>query len=72
MLDAGLIAIGAALAVGLCGIGAGIAEATIGQVAVKVMQENDKMFGKMLLMTVIPESIAIFGLVVSLILLFIF
>jgi len=72
MIDAGLIAIGAALAVGLCGIGAGIGEATIGQVAVKVMQENDKMFGKMLLMTVIPESIAIFGLVIALVLLFIF
>jgi V/A-type H+-transporting ATPase subunit K len=72
MTDVGLIAIGAALAVGLCGIGAGIAEATIGQVAVKVMQENDKMFGKMLLMTVIPESIAIFGLVIALVLLFIF
>jgi len=72
MIDQGMIAIAAGLAVGLCGIGAGMAEATIGQVAVRVMKENDKLFGKMLLMTVIPESIAIFGLVVSIILLFMF
>lgn len=72
MIDAGLIAIGAALAVGLTGIGAGIAEATLGSVAVKVMKEKPELFGKMLLITVIPESIAIFGLVVALILLFIF
>jgi V/A-type H+-transporting ATPase subunit K len=72
MIDAGLIAIGASIAVGLTGIGAGIAEATIGSVAVKVMKEKPELFGKMLLMTVIPESIAIFGLVISLIILFVF
>jgi len=70
--DAGLIAIGAGIAVGLTGIGAGLAEATIGAVAVRAMKEDSKFLGKGLLMTVIPESIAIFGLVVALILLFVF
>ncbi|MFA4870894.1 MAG: F0F1 ATP synthase subunit C [Pedobacter sp.] len=68
----GLVAIGAGLAVGLAGIGAGKAEAVIGSSAVKVMAEQERFFGKGLLMTVIPESIAIFGLVVAVVLLFIF
>ncbi len=70
--DAGMIAIGAGIAVGLAGIGAGMGEQAIGAAAVGAMAEDEKFFGKGLLMTVIPESIAIFGLVVALILLFVF
>ncbi len=70
--QAGLIAIGAGIAVGLSGIGAGMGEQAIGAAAVGAMAEDEKFFGKGLLMTVIPESIAIFGLVVALILLFVF
>jgi len=70
--QAGMMAIGAGIAVGITGIGAGIAEATIGKSAVKSMSKDEKFFGKGLLMTVIPESIAIFGLVVALIILFVF
>ena len=72
VVDAGLIAIGAGIAVGLAGIGAGMGEQAIGAAAVGAMAEDEKFFGKGLLMTVIPESIAIFGLVVALILLFVF
>ncbi len=72
VLDAGMIAIGAGIAVGLAGIGAGMGEQAIGAAAVGAMAEDEKFFGKGLLMTVIPESIAIFGLVVALILLFVF
>ena len=68
----GLVAVGAGLAVGLAGIGAGLGEQAIGAAAVGAMAEDEKFFGKGLLMTVIPESIVIFGLVVSLILLFVF
>ncbi|MDK2781639.1 MAG: V/A-type H+/Na+-transporting ATPase subunit [Archaeoglobi archaeon] len=67
----GMIALGAGLAVGLAGIGAGMGEQAIGAAAVGAMAEDPGFFGKGLLMTVIPESIAIFGLVVSLILLFV-
>ncbi|KCZ71345.1 ATP synthase subunit C [Candidatus Methanoperedens nitroreducens] len=70
--QAGMVAVGAGLAVGLAGIGAGLGEQAIGAAAVGAMAEDEKFFGKGLLMTVIPESIVIFGLVVSLILLFVF
>ncbi len=70
--QAGMVAIGAGLAVGLAGIGAGLGEQAIGAAAVGAMAEDEKFFGKGLLMTVIPESIVIFGLVVALILLFVF
>jgi V/A-type H+/Na+-transporting ATPase subunit K len=67
MMDpAGLKAIGAALAVGLTGIGAGLAEKDIGSAAVGAMAENESLFGKGLILTVIPETIVIFGLVVAL------
>jgi V/A-type H+-transporting ATPase subunit K len=67
---AGLIAVGAGIAVGLAGLGAGIGEQGIGAAAVGAMAEDPKFFGKGLLMTVIPETIVIFGLVVALLLLF--
>jgi V/A-type H+/Na+-transporting ATPase subunit K len=72
MSEIGLIAIGAGISIGLTGIAAGIAEGAIGATAVSAMSRDPKFFGRGLLMTVIPESIAIFGLVVSLILLFVF
>ena len=70
-MGAGLIAIGAGIAVGLTGIGAGMGEQAIGSAAIGVMAEDEGFFGRGLVMTVIPESIVIFGLVVALILLFV-
>ncbi len=67
----GLKALGAGLAVGLTGIGAGVAEMAIGTAAVGATAENKDVFGLVLLLTVIPETIVIFGLVVSLLLLFV-
>ncbi|MDD1659132.1 MAG: ATPase [Methanomicrobiales archaeon] len=66
----GLKAIGAGLAVGLTGLGTGVAEMAIGSAAVGAVAENKEMFGLALLLTVIPETIVIFGLVVALLLLF--
>ena len=66
----GLKLIGAGLAVGLSGIGAGIGEASIGAAAVGAMAEDPKMFGKGLLMTVIPETIVIFGLLIAFLIMF--
>jgi V/A-type H+/Na+-transporting ATPase subunit K len=71
MADEGMIAIGAAIAVGLTGLGSAWAEATIGSAAVGAMAENEKLFGKGLILTVIPETIVIFGLVVAVLLLFV-
>ncbi|AKG91772.1 ATP synthase subunit C [Geoglobus ahangari] len=69
MVD-GFVAIGAGLAVGLAGIGAGLGEQGIGAAAVGAMAEDPSFFGRGLLMTVIPETIVIFGLVVSFLLMF--
>lgn len=68
----GLIAIAAAIAVGLCGYAASVAESAIGSAAVGAMAEDEKTFSKGLVMVVIPETIAVFGLVVALILMFIY
>ena len=65
MADAGLIAIGASLAFGLSAIATTIAEKQIGAAAVGAMAEKEELFGKGLILTVIPETIVIFGLVVA-------
>jgi len=67
---AGMKAIGAALAVGLTGLGSAIGEMTIGPAAVGAIAEDKDMFAMGLLFTVLPETIVIFGLVVSLLILF--
>ncbi|MBW2975960.1 ATPase [Candidatus Woesearchaeota archaeon] len=68
-MSVGLIAIGSGLAVGLTAIGAGIAEKEIGAAAVGAIAEKEEMFGKGLILTVIPESLVIFGLVVAILVL---
>lgn len=67
-MDAGLIAIGAGLAVGLAGIGTGMSQRDIGAAAVGAMIEDESLFGKGLILTVIPETIVIFGLVLGILL----
>ncbi|MDI6867032.1 ATPase [Methanoculleus sp.] len=66
----GMKAFSAALAVGLTGLASAIAEMTIGSAAVGATAENRDVFGLVLLLTVIPETIVIFGLVVALLLMF--
>jgi len=56
--------------VGITGIASGIAEMAIGSAAVGATAENKDVFGLVLLLTVIPETIVIFGLVVALLLIF--
>ena len=66
---AGLIAMGAGIAVGLSAIGAGSAEKEIGAAAIGAMAEKEELFGKGLILTVIPETIVIFGLVIAILIL---
>lgn len=65
MAEAGLIAVGAGLAIGLSALAAGWAESTIGAAAVGAMAEKENLFGKALILTVIPETLVIFGLVIA-------
>lgn len=64
--ETGLIAVGAGLAIGLTAIAAGLAEKDIGAAAVGAMAEKEDLFGKGLILTVIPETLVIFGLVIAL------
>lgn len=63
----GMAAVGAGVAIGLASLGTAWAQANIGAAAVGAMAEDESLFGKGLIMTVIPETMVIFGLVVSLI-----
>jgi len=55
---------GAALAVGLAALGSGYAERGIGAAAVGAVAEDDDMFVRGLIFTVLPETLVIFALLV--------
>ena len=64
----GLKYVGAALAVGLSGIGGGIAVASSASAALGAISENDKAFGKALIFVGLAEGVALYGLIVALLL----
>lgn len=64
-LGTGLIAIGAGISIGLSAIASAMAEKSIGTAAVGAMAEKEELFGKGLILTVIPETLVIFGLVIA-------
>ncbi len=66
-VGAGLVAIGSGVAVGLTGLGAGLAQRDIGAAAVGAITEDVSLFGKGMVYMVLPETIVIFGLVVAII-----
>lgn len=67
-INTGLIAIGAGIAFGMSAIASAMAEKSIGAAAIGAMAEKEELFGKGLILTVIPETIVIFGLVVAIML----
>ena len=60
----------AALAVGLSGIGGGIAVSSAAAAALGAMSENDSIFGKALIFVGLAEGVALYGLLVALLMLF--
>ena len=60
-----IVAIGAALAVGLTGLAAGWAEKEIGAATVGAMAEKEGIFGKGIVLMVLPETIVLFGFVIA-------
>ena len=68
-ISTGLIALASGIAIGVSAIAAAIAEKGIGVAAVGAMAEKEELFGKGLVLTVIPETIVIFGLVVAILIL---
>ena len=66
-LSIGLVA--AALATGLAGIGGGMAVGSAAPAAIAANSENEKTFGKSLIFVALGESIALYGLVISIMIL---
>jgi V/A-type H+-transporting ATPase subunit K len=64
-IGAGLIAIGAALAIGISAIATAMAMGTIGSAGVGALVERPQAFGQILIYLVIPETIIIFGFVIA-------
>lgn len=64
-LSIGLIALASGLAIGASAFAAAWAEKEIGVAAIGAMAEKEELFGKGLILTVIPETIVIFGLVIA-------
>ena len=65
----GLVAIAAALTVLGTGIATAWAEKVIGSASVGAIAEKPELFGRVLPLVVIPETIVVFGLVIAFLLL---
>ena len=61
----GLKYIGAAVSTGLSGIGGGIAVSSAASAAIGAMSENESIMGKTLIFVALAEGIALYGLVIS-------
>ena len=61
--------VAAALATGLSSLGAGIAVASVGSAAIGALAEKPELLGRTLIMIGLAEGIAIYGLIVSILIL---
>ena len=59
----------AALATGLSSLGAGFAVASVGSAAIGALTEKPELLGRVLIMVGLAEGIAIYGLIVSILIL---
>jgi len=66
--DKGLIALGAAIAVGLTGLGAGMVIASSGTAAISAATEKPETFFKSFLVVALGEALAIYGLIIGILL----
>jgi V/A-type H+-transporting ATPase subunit K len=66
----GLVAIAAALAVGLCALATSIAQSRIGAAGCGTLAEKPELTGTVILLVAIPETMVILGFVVAVVLLF--
>jgi V/A-type H+-transporting ATPase subunit K len=69
-LAIGLIALGAALAVGICAVGTGIAQSRIGAAGAGTIAEKPETVGSIILLVAIPETMVILGFVIAIVMLF--
>jgi V/A-type H+-transporting ATPase subunit K len=69
-ITVGLIAAAAAIAVGLCAIGTGLAQSRIGAAGAGTIAEKPESTGTIILLLAIPETMVILGFVVAIVMLF--
>jgi V/A-type H+-transporting ATPase subunit K len=69
-ITVGLIAAAAAVAVGLCAIGTGLAQSRIGAAGAGTIAEKPESAGTIILLVAIPETMVILGFVVAIVMLF--
>ena len=69
-VDRGMMALGAGLAIGLAGLGTGIAQSRIGAAGVGAVAEKPESLGVVIILLAIPETVVILGFVVASIILF--
>lgn len=69
-VDRGMLALGAGLAIGLAGLGTGIAQSRIGAAGVGAVAEKPESLGAVIILLAIPETVVILGFVVASIILF--
>ena len=63
--DRGMVAIAAALAIGLAALATGFAQAKIGSAGMGAIAENPKRLGAVIMLVAIPETVAILGFVIA-------
>jgi V/A-type H+-transporting ATPase subunit K len=68
-IDSSWVFVGAALATGMSSLGAGFAVAKVGTAAVGALAEKPDLFGRLLIFIGLAEGIAIYGLIVSILML---
>lgn len=68
-VDSSWVFMGAALATGVSSLGAGFAVARVGTAAVGALAEKPELFGRLLIFIGLAEGIAIYGLIVSILML---
>ncbi len=65
-----VLAIAAALAIGVSGMAAGFVLRTVGTAAISALTEREEAFGKLIVIVALGEAIAIYGLIVALLIVF--
>ena len=68
-IGTGLLGLGAGIAIAGGALAAGLAEKEIGTAAIGAMAEKEELFSKGLILTVIPETLVIFGMVIAILIL---
>lgn len=64
-METGLIAIGAALAVGLAATATAVAQARIGAAGMGAIAEKPELTGRVIILVAIPETLVILGFAVA-------